>query len=156
MISSQILKEFRLFNSLDDSELAKIAEFCHERNLEAGTICFIQDGDAAEMHLCRRGKVDIIIQLYEPSGMEVKVHTIREVEVFGWSSLIEPRNYTSSARCTGMVEEVYIKGSDLLNLFEQNLHIGYVVMGNLSAIISARLREDRQRLSRELSPDFQL
>jgi len=156
MISSQILKEFRLFNGLDDSELAKIAEFCHERNLRAGTICFIQGGDATEVHLCRSGKVDIIIQLYEPAGMEVKVHTIREGEVFGWSSLMEPRNYTSSAKCAGMLEEVYIKGSDLLNLFEKNLHMGYVVMRNLSAIISSRLREDRQRLGRELSPDFQL
>ena len=156
MIFSQILKEFRLFNGLDDSELAKIAEFCHERNLRAGTICFMQGGDATEVHLCRSGKVDIILQLYEPSGMEVKVHTIEEGEVFGWSSLMEPRNYTSSAKCAGMVEEVYIKGSDLLNLFEKNLHMGYVVMRNLSAIISSRLREDRQRLGSELSPDFQL
>ncbi|MFC1904973.1 Crp/Fnr family transcriptional regulator [Chloroflexota bacterium] len=156
MISSQILKEFKLFDGLDDSELAKIADFCHERNLRAGTICFMQGGDATEVHLCRSGKVDIIIQPYEPAGTEVKVHTIKAGEIFGWSSLMEPRNYTSSAKCAVMGEEVYIKGPDLLNLFEKNLHMGYVVMRNLSAIISSRLREDRQRLSKELSPDFQL
>ena len=120
MISSQILKEFRLFNGLDDNELAKIAEFCHERNLRAGTICFMQGGDATEVHLCRSGKVDIIIQLYDPSGMEVKVHTIKEGEVFGWSSLMEPRNYTSSAKCAGMVEEVYIKGPDLVHVIRHS------------------------------------
>ena len=156
MISSQALKEFGLFNGLDDSELAKIAEFCHERNRKAGTICFTQGKNATDVHLCRRGKVDIIIQLYEPSGVEVKVHTINEGEVFGWSALVEPRTYSSSAKCAGRVEEVYIKGSDLLDLFEQNLHMGYVVMRNLSAIISSRLTQDRQRLSKELSPDFQL
>ncbi len=156
MISSQILKEFRLFNGLDDSELAKIAEFCYERSLKANTICFIQDRDATDVHLCCSGEVDIIIQLYEPWGTEVRVHKIRKGEVFGWSALLEPHTYTSSAKCAGIVEEVYIKGSDLLDLFEQNLHMGYVVMRNLSAIISSRLREDRQRLSRELSPDFQL
>ena len=88
--------------------------------------------------------------------MEVKVHTIMEGEVFGWSALIEPYTYTSTAKCVEKVEEVYIKGSDLLNLFQQNLHIGYVVMRNLNAIISSRLTEDRQRLSSQLNPDFNL
>ena len=156
MISSQILKEFKLFNGLDDSELAKIAEFCYERSLKSNTICFNQDRDATDVHLCRSGEVDIIIQLYEPWGTEVRVHKIRKGEVFGWSALLEPHTYTSSAKCAGIVEEVYIKGPDLLNLLEQNLHMGYVVMRNLSAIISSRLTQDRQRLSRELSPDFQL
>jgi len=156
MISRQDLKGFGLFNGLDDSELAQIAEFCHERNRPARTICFVQDRKAEDMHLCRSGKVDLIIQLYEPAGTEVKIHTIEEGEVFGWSALMEPCTYTSSAKCVGMVEEVYIKGSDLVNLFEQNLHIGYVVMRNLSNIIHSRLTQDRQRLSRELSPDFQI
>ena len=156
MISSQDLKEFRLFKDLDDSELTQIAERCHERNLKAGTICFMQGEKATDVRLCRRGKVDIIIQLYEPWGTEIKIHTTKAGEVFGWSALLEPHTYTSSAKCAGIVEEVYIKGSDLLDLFEQNLHTGYVVTRNLSAIISSRLREDRQRLGRELSPDFQL
>ena len=156
MIPSQVLKEFKLFNDLDDSELATIAEFCHERNRESGSICFTQGGDSTDVCLCRSGKVDIIIQLYEPWGMEVKVHTIMEGEVFGWSALIEPYTYTSTAKCAEKVEEVYIKGSDLLNLFQQNLHIGYVIMRNLSAIISSRLTEDRQRLSSQLNPDFRL
>ena len=156
MISSQVLKDFGLFNGLDDSELTKIAEFCHERSRKAGTICYIQGRNATDVHLCHRGKVDIIIQLYEPWGMEVKVHTTKEGEVFGWSALIEPHTYTSSAMCAGNVEELYIKGSDLLDLFEQNHHMGYVVMRNLSAIISSRLTTDRQRLSSQLNPDLQL
>ena len=154
MISSQALKKFSLFNGLDDSELAKISEICHEQNQAAGTIFFTQGENATDVHLCHSGKVDIILQLYEPWGVEVKVHTIMEGEVFGWSALLEPHAYTSSAKCAGMVEEVYIKGSDLLGLFEQNLHMGYVVMRNLSAIISSRLMEDRQRLSSKLRPDF--
>ena len=156
MISSQALKTFGLFNGLDDSELAKIAEFCHERNLESGTLCFIQGSNATDVNLCDSGAVYIIIQLYEPWGTEVKVHTTTEGEVFGWSALLESHTYTSSAKCVGRVKEVYIRGSDLLYLFEQNLHMGYVVMRNLSAIISSRLTEDRQRLSRELRPDFQI
>ncbi|MFC1970742.1 Crp/Fnr family transcriptional regulator [Chloroflexota bacterium] len=154
MIPSQELKEFRLFKDLDDSELTQIAERCHERNLKTGTICFMQGEKATDVRLCRKGKVNIIIQLYEPWGMEVKVHTATDGGVFGWASLVEPHTTTSSAICAEMVDEVYIKASDLLELFEQNLHMGYVVMSNLSTIINSRLTEDRQRLSSKLNPDF--
>lgn len=156
MISSEVLKEFGLFNGLNDGELAKIAEFCHERKWPAGTICYVQDRNATDVNLCRRGEVDIIIQLYEPSAMEVKVHTVRAGEVFGWSSLMEPHTYSSSARCAGRVDEVYFKGAALLALFERDHRIGYVVMRNLSATINSRLTQDRQRLARELKPDFKL
>ena len=155
MISSQALKGFGLFDGLDDSELAKIAEICHERNRKTGTFCFVQGDEAIDVNLCRSGQVDILIHPYEPSGTEVRVHTTKGGEVFGWSALLGPSTYTTFARCAGNVEEVYIKGSDLLDIFEQNLHIGYIVMRNLSAIMNARLTEDRQRLSKELSPDFQ-
>ena len=154
MISSQALKKYRLFEGLNDSELAKIAKLCHERNLESGALCFVQGKDATVVNMCDSGTVDIIIQLYEPFGTEVTVHTTTEGDIFGWSALTEPHTYTSSAKCRGIVKEVYIKGSDLLHLFEQNLHMGYVVMRNLSNIISFRLTQDRQRLSSQLNPDF--
>jgi CRP-like cAMP-binding protein len=156
MIPSQVLKEFKLFHGLDNSELAKIAEVCQERSLAPGTICFTQGENATDFSLCRSGKMDIIIQLYEPWGTEIKIHTTKAGEVFGWSAIIEPRTYTTSAKCAERVEEIYTKGADLLDLFGQNPHMGYIVMRNLSTIISSRLTQDRQRLSRELSPDFQL
>src|SRR3990172_4305111 len=105
MISSRILKEFGLFAGLDDSELSEIAKFCRERNRQAGTICFVQDEQATDVHLCRHGKVDIIIRLYEPSAMEVKIHTVKDGEVFGWSPIMEPSTYSSSAKCVGRVDE---------------------------------------------------
>ena len=62
---------------------------------------------------------------------------------------MEPYSYTSSARCAERTEEIYIKGSDLIGLFEQDPHIGYVVMRNLSTTISSRLTETRLKLSKE-------
>ena len=38
MISTDVLKEFGLFQGFSDSELTKVAEICHERSIEgAGT-----------------------------------------------------------------------------------------------------------------------
>ena len=151
MVSIQVLKDFSLFASLDDNELTAIAPLCHERTLDAGALCFAQGRKATELHLCRSGKVDLIVALKEPWGVEVTVHKVREGEVFGWSSVVEPNIYTASAKCTESTNEIYIKAPDLTDLFEKNPHIGYILMRNLSAVISSRLTESRHKLSVEIA-----
>ena len=103
MVSTEVVKEFGVFKGLDDSELAKIAELCHERTLDEAAPLFTQGNRATELHLCRSGGVDIIVQLREPWG-------------------------------------IY-----------ENPHIGYILMRNLSAVISSRLREYRQKLAVEIA-----
>lgn len=151
MVSTQVLKEFGLFQGLDDSELTKIAELCNERTLDEGTLYFDQGKEAKEIHLCRSGKVDIVVRLREPWGIEVTVHKAGGGEVFGWSSLVEPYIYTASAKIVERTEDIYIKASDLSKLFEENTRIGYIFMRNLSAVISSRLTEYRQKLSVEIA-----
>jgi len=151
MISNQVLKEYGLFKGLDVNELGQIAVICHERNLDGGALCFVQGNKASEIHLCRSGKVDIIVKIHEPWGMEVTVHTAMPGEVFGWSALVEPYIYTASAKCLGNVKEIYIKGTDLLKLFEQSPHIGHMVMRNLNAAVSSRLTETREKLTKAIA-----
>ena len=151
MVNIQVLKEIGVFEGLDDGELAKIAELCHERTLDAGVLYFSQGHNATELHLCRSGKVDIMVRLIEPWGIEVTVHTIKGGGVFGWSSLVEPHIYTASAKCVERTEEIYIKAADLTKLFERNHNMGYVLMRNLAAVISSRLTEYQQKLSVEIA-----
>lgn len=147
MVSVQVLKEFGVFEGLDDSQLVKIGEVCHERTLNEGASCFTQGTRATELHLCRSGKVYLLAKVYD---MEVTVHTVQSGEVFGWSALVAPYIYTASAKCAGKVEEIYMKGTDLLNLFEQDPLAGYIVMRNLSALVSSRLKETADKLGREI------
>jgi len=151
MVSTQVLKDFGLFKSLDDKQLTKIAQLCHERTFDKGALCFVQGKPATELHLCRNGKVDIVVQLREPWGIEVSVHTAGAGEIFGWSALVEPRIYTASARCTEKTDDIYIKGSDLVDLFSKEPRLGYLVMLNLSAVVSSRLTETRQKLAVEIA-----
>lgn len=148
MVSVQFLKGFRVFRGLDDSELSKLVELCRERTFGEGSYCFHQGKRAMELHLCRSGKVDIVVELSRPSGVaEVTVHTVGPGEVFGWSAVVESHIYTGSAKCTERTEDICIKGSDLTDLFEQNPRMGYVIMKNLSSAVSSRLAETRQKLT---------
>jgi CRP-like cAMP-binding protein len=151
MVYAKVLKELALFEGLNDTELAKIAGICHERTFDDGAMCFVQGREAVELHLCRNGKVDIQVRVYEPLGITVIVHTAKVGEIFGWSALVKPCIYTASAKCVGKVEEIYIRSQDLVHLFEENPRIGYTVMRNLSTSISSRLTETREKLTKEVA-----
>src|SRR3990170_7257317 len=155
MVTPQVLKEFKLFRGLGDNELAEVAKLCSERNLTEGSRCFMEGTKATEIHLCRSGKIDIVVQLNEPWNRTVKVHSVKAGEVFGWSALVEPYVYTASGECAEDSQEIFIKGSDLISLFEKNPHVGYVTMRNLSADISARLAQTRRTLSMEVATQEQ-
>jgi CRP-like cAMP-binding protein len=149
MVNAQVLKGFGLFKGLGDSELDKIAELCKERSFKQGERIFAEGTRATDVHLCRSGKVDIMIWVREPWNRNVIVHRAEAGELFGWSALVAPYTYTASAECVESGQEIYIKGSELLDLFDQNTHMGYSVMRNITGDVSARLTQTRQRLSTE-------
>lgn len=151
MVSFESIKGFSLFRGLNDEELKKVADLCRRRSLNKDDFCFSQGRQAMELHLCCSGRVDILVRINEPWSKEVAVYTAKEGEVFGWSALVEPYFYTASARCAENVEEMFIKGAELIKLFEQEWHIGYQIMKNLSAVISSRLTESRAKLTREIA-----
>ena len=151
MIPTQELKSFALFKGLTDKQLDKISGLCNQHTLEKGSLVFAQGKPAMELHLCKTGRVEITVQLREPWGIEIPVHTSGPGEVFGWSALVEPRLYTASAKCVEKTEDIYLKGSDLQEVFQKEPVIGYIVMTNLSTVISSRLTETRQKLAIEIA-----
>jgi CRP/FNR family cyclic AMP-dependent transcriptional regulator len=149
MVTASVLKGFEPFKGLNDGELAKIAELCSEVSLTKDERIFAEGTRATHLHLLRSGKVDVVIWVGEPWNKDITVHQARPGELFGWSGVVAPYTYTASAECVEAGEEISIRGSGLLDLFDKNPRMAYAVMRNLSAQISARLRETRQKLSTE-------
>src|SRR4030042_6884570 len=149
MVSVEVVKGFELFKGLAAGSLATIAELCHPYAMHEGDRIFAEATKARDVHLCRSGKVDILILVGQPWNRNIAVHRAGPGEVFGWSALVAPYIYTASAECAESGEEIRIKGSDLLTMLGQNPLIGYAIMENLSANISLRLTQTRQRLVTE-------
>jgi CRP/FNR family cyclic AMP-dependent transcriptional regulator len=146
MVNALVLKGFGLFKGLSDDDLAKIADICTERPMTEGETICAEGTRATTIHLCRRGKVDILIWVREPWNKNVCVHTAEVGEVFGWSAVVAPYTRTATALCVESGEEICISGTELVELFEKNPNIGFTVMRNLAAEIIARLKQTRQRL----------
>jgi CRP-like cAMP-binding protein len=154
MTTIQELKAFKLFHGLNDDELDRIAPLCEERNLKEGAICFLQGASASELHLCRNGKVNIVVKHFEAPSIYVKIHTASGGEAFGWSALVEPYLYTASAICAESTDEIYVRRANLFKLFDQFPHMGLTFMKNLTALVRFRLMEYEHRLSKDTALDM--
>ena len=151
MVSSEILKSFGLFSGLSQTELAGIAKVCRERAYESGSLIFTIGGSATDVYLLKTGKVDIQIE-FKIHDYEVMttVYTVGKGEIFGWSALVPPHRLTASARCEGKADVIMINGKELMEFLEKDRRIGYVVMKNLSALISSRLASTTIALRHEI------
>jgi CRP/FNR family cyclic AMP-dependent transcriptional regulator len=140
MVSAETLKGFQLFEGLEESELVEIARLCHERSYEEGSVIFTSGGSATDIYLLKDGEVHIQVELviYDLEA-RATVYTVRKGETFAWSALVPPHKLTASARCGQKSEVLTMDGQGLMNILKKNNHIGYLVMRNLSNVISARL-----------------
>lgn len=153
MVSIEVLKGFDLFGGLSDHELGNIAKVATEHVCEKGTLSFAEGGKAENLEFVRNGQVAIEFYVRRLlKHTKVAIMVLGPGRVFGWSALVEPGILTASARCVERTQIIKMKATDLIDIFEENNHIGYVVMKNLAATISSRLRRTREKLALQM-PD---
>ena len=153
MVSLETLRKLDFFSGLSDDELGQIARICEERTCQANELCFEEGEQAEYLYVLFSGKASIQFHfqlLLQPPYRETTVTIIRPGEPFGWSSLVEPGQYTASARCLEESRALRIKGSDLKALAGKNDHLGYQIMKKVAIVAGSRLRETRQKLIREI------
>ena len=150
MILIRALRKSPIFKDLTGDELERVAALCREEVYEAGATIFEEGSLADYLYIVEDGKVVLEMELeLQPyaSSKQTTIEVVTKGEVFGWSALVEPYIRTLSARCMERAKVIVIKGSDLLNLFESEPHIGHRMMGKISQIVASRLRDTRQKLT---------
>ncbi|MFQ5886967.1 MAG: ATP-binding protein, partial [Anaerolineae bacterium] len=114
-------------------------------------VTIFEEGDAADyLYIVEDGKVVLEMELeLRPyaSPKQTTIEVATEGEAFGWSALVEPHIRTLSAKCVERAKVIVIKGSDLLDLFESEPHIGYRMTEMVTRIVASRLKDTRQKLT---------
>lgn len=135
-----------LFPGLNDAELAKVAAIARRETYQAGDRICAERELANRLFVLETGRVQVHIQLrpaLEPGG-DLVVEEVKPGRIFGWSSLVKQRRFTASARALEPVSILVIKARDLEALFEQDAHVGFVVMKQLAEVIASRLHHTRE------------
>lgn len=148
--SIEVLKKISLFDGLTDGELVQIAKLCREHSHEAGELCVVEGEKTDYVHFVKRGKVAVEFRIpHAPYGKSITIDTLKEGEVFAWSALVTG-TLTASVRAVEPTEVLDLDAAELTALCERNFHIGYVIMRNLTSVISSRLTRSRLELLRAI------
>jgi CRP-like cAMP-binding protein len=135
-----------LFEGLEPRLLEWLAHQAVVRSLAANDELFRQDGIAQYLYLLVDGRVGFS---YCDSGGQRCVF-LRALEgigdPIGWSSLVDPRRYRTSAFALEKAHVVALPGDTLHQLCEQEPGFGVRIMRRVLQAISSRLRFTRVRL----------
>ena len=69
---------------------------------------------------------------------------------FGWSGVVPPYHYTSSAECDEDSQLLIIPSAPFMKLLENHPESGFKIMQQITVIIADRLRNSRQALLKTL------
>ena len=134
------LRSINTLSGLSD-KLVKILEgFTEFVDYEAGDKLF-QVGDAASsIFLLIKGKLGIQVQLSSRPETVSIVVLQNFGQLVGWSGLMEEAHYTATGICLEDSQLIQIDGIKFMELLEQNPEEGFLVMREISKVISGRMR----------------
>lgn len=150
MINTQTLSQFSLFNGLPESLLTEIGNISREVSAKKGEIVF-REGEAADkLHFLLNGSVALRVKLTSRPESVTVSFVSTPFQSFGWSGIVSPFHYTSSAECDEDSTLLIIPADPFMKLLEANPESGFVVMRRVTEIIADRLRNSRQALLKTL------
>ena len=139
MISLDFLENVEAFADLDDDQLTAIQGYCEIAEFKRAKEIFAAGDTPEYFWIVFEGKVNLI---WDVAGGLDTITTLTEGMPFGWSSLVPPHKYHLSAHCASRsCKAVRIPKSRLLQLFEDDAHLGYKVMSKVMIVAGQRFHQ---------------
>jgi CRP-like cAMP-binding protein len=141
-----MLKDISLFNGLTDEEISRIERLSCVFNVAPNEYVF-KGGDLGhQFYIVKEGLVQISIEHPTHNNELFVLGLIEPKQIFGEFAIFS--DFVRSASAIALEPTVLLEfhKSDLLDLFEEDNHIGVVVMKNLGAVLCERLRLSDERL----------
>ncbi|MEA3349054.1 MAG: cyclic nucleotide-binding domain-containing protein [Chloroflexota bacterium] len=139
MILLKLIRNVELFNGLTDTELKKIAELCQVKQLKKGET-LIKEGDTGdEFFIISKGAVEVIVNSSQSSPETII--NLGAGQLIGEMSLVQSGTRSATVRALHDNTTVHaIHHDDFHQLCESDARIGYIIMRNMAADISFKLR----------------
>lgn len=137
----EILMGVELFDGLTAEDLQAVAAVCQARQFSAGENIATEGSPGTEMFIIESGFVEVAVDGPEDNPRKVIVN-LGSGQTVGEMSLVDqgPRSATVRAISSPTRVQV-ISQADFESLCERNSRIGYIVMRNVAADLSFRLRQ---------------
>lgn len=157
MIAGRRIRWSPFFAGLSEDQVAHIARFASEFEVEPGFVFFSEGDDLDTFYLIQEGAVDITIgiperegehklvdQLYRSMKMEqINVSSVGVGDIFGWSALIPPHTSTANAIASSACRVIAVNCIELRPLLVDDYEFAYQMVLKAAQTIRNRLRDRR-------------
>ncbi|MBI4267935.1 MAG: Crp/Fnr family transcriptional regulator [Chloroflexi bacterium] len=137
---SEVLKNALIFSSLNDKELAEIAERAVERSFRAGEFVFWEDDPPDYFYVLLEGNVKVV--KHSSSGKDFVVAFFSPGDMFGEVAVFENKPYPASAQAVNEVKVLAINTDALLKFLSLHPQVAIRII----SVLGGRLRESQSRL----------
>jgi signal transduction histidine kinase len=149
-ITVETLRQYELFEAFDDQELGEVARLCHQASYAEGEKVLVEGEVADRLFIVQRGKLSLEKSLQLGRGAKSRLATVGFVgpgNTAGWSTLVPPHVYTSTATCVEPTQLIVLDGPGLRRLAEQYPRAGHKLMSLVAALIKKRYQNATATLS---------
>jgi CRP/FNR family cyclic AMP-dependent transcriptional regulator len=140
MVSIDLLKRVSIFSGLSEEQLARIAKLCRSEAHNKGDDV-VREGDPSnELYIIQEGSVEIILGSASTPGPTPILH-LGKGQIFGEMALVDRGLRSATVRATSDNTVLHVIIRDAFNrLCDEDSRIGYIVMRNVAADLSFKLR----------------
>ena len=136
----ELLQRMDLFKGLTEEELTQIADICTEEQLKEGDVFAAEGDQGVTFCMIEDGLMEVEISVGEDLPSKILVH-LGAGQVLGEMSLIDRGTRSATVRAIQTPTNILvIQHNAFRELCENSNRIGYVVMRNLAADISFKMR----------------
>jgi CRP-like cAMP-binding protein len=135
------LRHVEIFESLNNDELKQVADICKSGTHLFGDLLTQQGESGEELFIITSGMVEVLYSDTSVESSPQSVVSLGEGQVFGEMALVDfgPRSATVRVISDEATLQS-IQREDFLELCERDNHIGFIVMRNIAADLSFKLR----------------
>jgi CRP-like cAMP-binding protein len=134
-----------LFQGLPQSQIERIVAITREQQYQKGQWLFHEEQEATHLYLVKSGAVELVIKVEDT--IEIPIAVVRpDNGCLGVSALIDPYQYSLSARCLDDSTLLAISQTQLVELMNADAELHRIVMANLAKKLLNRLKETRQEV----------
>lgn len=137
------------FRGAPEKVLKELAALFRQVSFTKGAIILKEKSRARHLLVLSKGAVALSSRQGE--GEFITGIVKKKGDLFGWSALVYPRKYTSTAKALEDCQVLMIKGKDMERLFQRHPTFGLLFLQRFSCLIATRLFRTRSLLAETVS-----
>lgn len=146
----KLLNSCYLFKGLSEPQFHGLSEISKQVRAKKGQFLMHEGQKAEELFVLKQGAIELLTKVNDDlvtDDFELPIAILRNPgDCTGTSSLVEPHEYSLSARCFEDSELRVIQYTELKHLMQTDQELGCTMMKNLAQHLLDRLKETRQEL----------